>query len=236
VIADIYENRRYTKLTQHSKLVIRISIWLIVIGWGLIYLFESRTNSDFWLMNAPERLITTLFQSITARTAGFNTLDIGMMSTPVLMVIICLMFIGGSPGGTAGGIKTTTFALAAKSGVVFLSGRRDVNIAGRRVSQASQFRAGGLAFLAVMVLVASVTLLTALSGMTLRDAASEAASAFGTVGLSTGVTGDMNAFQKVLIIVLMFVGRIGPVSLALSLGFREKGELASRPEIDVLTG
>jgi trk system potassium uptake protein TrkH len=236
VIADIFENRRYSKLSLYSKLVIRITLWLIVIGWGLIYLFESRVNPDFWLMNAPERLLTTLFQSITARTAGFNTLDIGMMSTPALMIIICLMFIGGSPGGTAGGIKTTTFALAAKAGFVFMTGRREVNIAGRRVSQASQFRAGGLAFFAVMVLVVSVTLLTALSGMSLRDAAFEAASAFGTVGLSTGVTGGLNSMQKVLIIVLMFVGRIGPVSLALSLGFREKGELAHRPEIDVLTG
>ncbi len=236
VIADVWNSRRYTKLSAHSKLVIRITLWLIVIGWGLIYLFEGHTNPYFWRMSAPERLMSALFQSITARTAGFNTLDIGLMGTPALIVLICLMFIGGSPGGTAGGIKTTTFAVAAKSGFVFLTGKREVNIGGRRVSQASQFRAQGLAFFAVMVLVVAMMLLTALSGMSLLNAAFEAASAFGTVGLSTGVTSGLNSLQKVVIIVLMFVGRVGPVSLALSLGFREKGELAHRPEIDVLTG
>jgi len=236
VIADIFENRKLSKLSHHSRLVIRISLWLIVIGWALIYLFESRIDPDFWNMAAHERLFTTLFQSITARTAGFNTLDIGAMTTPALMVIICLMFIGGSPGGTAGGIKTTTFAVAAKSAFVFLTGKRMVDLGGRRVSQASQFRAGGLAFLAVILLVFATILIAALSNIALRDAAFEAASAFGTVGLTTGVTGSMGFGQKIIIILLMFIGRVGPVSLALSLGLREKSELVTRPEVDVLTG
>jgi trk system potassium uptake protein TrkH len=236
VIADIFENKRLTKLSHHSRLVIRISLWLIVIGWGLIYLFESRIDPGFWNMPAHERLFSSLFQSITARTAGFNTLDISAMTLPSLMIIICLMFIGGSPGGTAGGIKTTTFAVAAKSAFVFLTGKRTVDLGGRRVSQASQFRAGGLAFLAVILLVFATILITAFSNIALRDAAFEAASAFGTVGLSTGVTGSLGLGQKWIIILLMFIGRIGPVSLALSLGLREKSELATRPEVDVLTG
>ncbi len=236
VIADIFENRKLSKLSHHSRLVIRISLWLIVVGWALIYLFESRIDPNFWNMPAHERLFTTLFQSITARTAGFNTLDIGAMTTPALMVIICLMFIGGSPGSTAGGIKTTTFAVAAKSAFVFLSGKRVVDLGGRRVTQASQFRAGGLAFLAVILLVFATILIAALSNIALRDAAFEAASAFGTVGLSTGVTQGMESGQKIIIILLMFIGRVGPVSLALSLGLREKGELATRPEVDILTG
>lgn len=235
-LVDVFENRRYSKLTHHSRLVIKVSLWLIVIGWALIYFFQSRIDPNFWHMPADERLLTTLFQSITARTAGFNTLNIGMMTTPALLVLICLMFIGGSPGGTAGGIKTTTFAVVAKSAVTFLTGRVSVDLEGRQVSRASRFRAAGLAFLGIMLLVMAVTFLTSLSDIPLRDALFEAASAFGTVGLSTGVTAGLTSAQKVIIILLMFIGRIGPVSLALSLGFREKGELATRPEVDILTG
>jgi trk system potassium uptake protein TrkH len=235
-LVDIFEHRRYSKLSHHSRVIIKVSLWLIVVGWGLIYFFQGRIDPSFWHMPVDERLLTSLFQSITARTAGFNTLNIGMMTTPALLVIICLMFIGGSPGSTAGGIKTTTFAVVAKSALVFFTGRRDVELDGRRVSQASRIRAVGLTFLAITLITAAVVLLTSLSDIPLRDALFEAMSAFGTVGLSTGVTGGLTTGQKAAIILLMFIGRIGPVSLALSLGFREKGELATRPEVDVLTG
>jgi trk system potassium uptake protein TrkH len=236
VLIDIVGNRRYSKLNAHSHLVLKVTIWLILMGWGLIYFFQSRIDPDFWHMPADERLITCFFQSITARTAGFNTLDIGAMTTPALLVLICLMFIGGSPGGTAGGIKTTTFAVAAKSALTFLTGKVSVNIEGRRVSRNSRFRASGIAFLCIMLLIVAVMLLTSLSDISLLDALFEATSAFGTVGLSTGVTAGLGAWQKTIIILLMFIGRLGPVSLALSLGFREKGELVARPEVEILTG
>jgi len=236
VLVDIFENRRLSKLNQHSLLVVKVTLWLIILGWVTIYLFESRLNPVFWRLPGYERVLTAFFQSITARTAGFNTLNIGAMTTPALMVLMCLMFIGGSPGGTAGGIKTTTFAVAAKSAVVFLRGRRDVQLGGRRVSQASQFRASGVALLVIMLLIFSTMLICAFSNISLMQGAFEVTSAFGTVGLSTGITFGLTSGQKIIIILLMFVGRIGPVSLALSLGFREKADLVARPEMDVLTG
>ncbi|MDZ7374565.1 MAG: TrkH family potassium uptake protein [candidate division KSB1 bacterium] len=224
VVYDLAGLRRRSPLVRpslHTRLVFRTTLALILAGTVLLLFFEAPATlrSLPW----PQKLLASFFQSVTARTAGFNTLDIGSMSNASLLVLIALMFIGASPGSTGGGIKTTTFATVVCLVWDRLRGRTDLVMMNRRVSERLLTKAMTVFFLSLALVWMSTAALLAAEGWRSDPQHAdfvrylfEATSAFGTVGLSTGVTPGLSVLGKLILIVTMFVGRLGPVTLALT--------------------
>jgi trk system potassium uptake protein TrkH len=215
---------RHTRLSVHTRLVLAASAVLLGIGWIAFGAFEWSGVLDG--MSAPARLANALFMSATARTAGFNTVDYAAASDQTNFLTILLMAIGGSPGSTAGGMKTTTVALLALLAVARLRGFRMVSVWGRSVPEETIQRAVGLIVLgfAFMTFVLFGYTHTELMhpglGQPFLRHVFEAVSAFNTVGLSLGVTPGLSAAGRWLTILLMFVGRVGPLVLASALARR----------------
>ena len=235
---------RGRRLAWQSSVVLRTSLFLILIGWGAILLAEFHGNEGRSLCSGSH-LLTSLFQSVSSRTAGFNTVDIGNMTNISLIVLLALMLIGGSPGSCAGGIKTTTFRTIIAFAWSQLVGRRQVVINGQALEETSVNKALILLILAVVMVVTATLLLSITEGGTLPhpemrgqflEILFEVISAFGTVGLSTGLTPELTGTGKGIIIVLMFVGRLGPIAfLAIIQGWQTR-ERFSRPERGMLIG
>jgi trk system potassium uptake protein TrkH len=202
-------------ISTHSRIVLRTSLALIVIGWfGLVILGMTKAEAT-WGM----KLSSALFQSITARTAGFNTVDIGVMPLASLLLIILLMFIGGSPGSNAGGVKTTALAISLAEFKTKLTGGDQVVMLDRRVPKPILDRTMVLIRVSILWNLLGVLLLlfteTGRPGVSFHDVLFEQISAFGTVGLSTGLTDKLTVFGRLWITATMFVGRLGPLTLAM---------------------
>ncbi len=227
--------RRRIKLTLQAKLVLSVTGLLIALGFIGILTVEWGQEFDGWELK--DKLLAAYFQSVTARTAGFNTVKIAALSNASLFLLLCLMFIGASPGGTGGGVKTSTFAIAIGFLIANLRGRRSVEMFGRKIP-------GEVTSKAFSILIISI-LLIALNGFLLLwverghkplEVIFELFSAFGTVGLSMGITPHLSTLGKVIIMVTMFAGRIGPLTLALALGERRKGGEFEYPGEEVMVG
>lgn len=202
-------------LSIHSRVVLRTTLALIIAGWlGLILLGLTKAETG-WGM----KLSSALFQSITARTAGFNTVDIGVMPLSSLFLLILLMFIGGSPGSCAGGVKTTALAISAAEFRARLKGEEQVVMLDRRVPKPILGRTMVLIRLSIFWNLLGLLLLlyteTGRSGVGFHDVLFEQISAFGTVGLSTGLTDKLTVIGRLWITATMFVGRLGPLTIAL---------------------
>jgi trk system potassium uptake protein TrkH len=218
VIFEVLERKSLKNLSLHSRMALVTSAVLIVGGAVLILVFETfKPPYSFVHYNFYDKAITAVFQSVTARTAGFNTVDIGAMSDASLFLIILLMFVGGSPGGTAGGMKTTTFAALLAAGAAIVRGERDVRIFNRRLSHELLLRAFTIALLSMSIVAAVTLAATAIEGRNFMHLLFEVTSAFGTVGLSTGITAQLAPAEKILIVATMFVGRLGPLTMAMAL-------------------
>lgn len=215
------------KLSLHSKLVLYTSLVLIAMSVALFLGLEwNNALRDFsW----SDRLLIALFQSVTPRTAGFNTIDYGSLTSSTLIVTLLLMFVGGSPGSTAGGIKTTTFAVFLFTGLNRFQGRVVTNVLKRTVPEriVNESISIVLISIAILILFNFGLQLTETGSIPHTQAPEsflqtnfEVVSAFGTVGLSTGVTSDLSEFGKLQIILLMFVGRLGPLSIAVAMARR----------------
>ena len=206
------------RLSVHTRLVLGATAILIVGGWGAFTAFEwSHTLAG---LSSSERLVNGLFASITPRTAGFNTIDYAQVEPETSVLTLIFMTIGGSPGSTAGGLKTTTVALLGLMAWARLSGQPTTSLAGRTVPESTLQKAMGLVVVAVGGVIASVFLLSVLEIPDAATAATapflaylfEAVSAFNTVGLSMGPTGDLSTAGRTVVVVLMFVGRVGPLT------------------------
>lgn len=222
VMEDVLRRRGFQRLTLDSKLVLVTTPGLLV-GGTLLLLFTERANGGtFAPMSAAGQLLNAFFQSTVARTAGFNSVDLAAMTDGGLLVLIGLMMIGGAAGSTAGGIKVQTLGILLSATVSAIRGLPDVVAFERRVPVPDILRA-----IAVTVLAfALVFLATFLFGLTsvqpfLRELF-EVVSAFATVGMSTGLTGESSAGGRPILMVLMFVGRLGPLTLAVALAEREQ--------------
>lgn len=203
--------------TLNSRIVIGMSAMLIV--GGAVLLLATGVNPGDAAHSLPRQVIDALFQSVTARTAGFNTVDIAQLPVPSLMILIPLMFIGGSPGSCAGGIKTTSAAVWAGGVFARLSGQEDVTLIDRRVPEDIVRRARLVVALSALWNGIGVFLLAIIEGVGpefhLQDLIFEQVSAFCTVGLSTGVTPTLSTVGRLWIIATMFAGRLGPLTVAL---------------------
>jgi trk system potassium uptake protein TrkH len=160
-----------------------------------------------------DKIHNAWFQSATLRTAGFNSVDITGMISPTFLVMLCFMFIGGSPGGTAGGIKTTTIGILALTFVANITNRNVVIIKNRRILSGTIYRAITIVASGAIVWFVMVLMLEITQQISVRDLIFEATSAIGTVGLSTGATAGLDEIGKIIIMIAMFIGRIGPMTL-----------------------
>ncbi len=232
------------KLAWQTRIVLRTSVFLILLGWGVIFAAEWYDRS-MGIDRIGAELLKALFQSVSTRTAGFNTVDIGGMTNIALVIMLPLMLIGGSPGSCAGGIKTTTFRTIIAFARAQLLGRRQVVIDGYALEEKSVNKALILVILAVVTVVTATVILSISEGgdlphLRLRgqvvEILFEVVSAFGTVGLSTGLTPTLTPVGKGVIIVLMFVGRLGPIAFLAFLQGWQTRERFAWPERDMLIG
>jgi len=207
---------RRPQLSTHSKLVLTVSGVLLLIGFVGVFVMESATS----LSDAPlkERILSAVFQSVTPRTAGFNTMtmDYGVIAPSTAFLLMALMFIGGSPGSTAGGIKTTTVGVMIASILATLRGSDEAEVFHHSVRPETVHRVASVILLGITALVVGIFLLLITEGASFLEVAFEATSAFGTVGLTLGLTDTLSEWGKLIITVLMFVGRLGPVTIVLS--------------------
>jgi trk system potassium uptake protein TrkH len=214
----------------HTRLTLLTTAVLLVAGSVFTYLLEWANPGTLGPLTWPDKLVNGFFTSVTARTAGFNSVDVGEMEPATLLGTTVLMFIGGGSASTAGGIKVTTFAVLAAAILAEARGDTAVEVMGRRIVPAVVRQALTVALLGVgAVMLASIILLT-ISDQRADAVLFEAASAFGTCGLTTGITADLPAAGQLVLIALMFIGRIGPITLGSALALRERCRRYQLPE------
>lgn len=231
VIADVLQFKRWS---LHSKLAIATTLFLI-IGGTIVYM-ALEYNNTLSAFNLPQKIMASYFQAVTPRTAGFNTLDITKLLPASAIFIMLLMFVGASPGGTGGGIKTTTFALVATTIWATLRNYRDTMVFNRRIPAETIRRAFTITILALAVVAIPTFILTETEKFGLTQVAFEVFSAFGTVGLSMGITPYLSSLGKIVIIITMFVGRVGPLTLLLALTLAQKERRIEPPKEGVSIG
>ncbi|AGL03399.1 TrkH family potassium uptake protein [Desulfoscipio gibsoniae] len=220
VIMDLYVKRQWQKLSLNSKIVLVTSGLLSVAGFVVVFILESFNSQTFGELNFSQRLWAAYFQGVVPRTAGFNTIEIGQMIAASQLFIIFLMFIGASSGSTGGGIKTNTFAILILSLFAITRGRNEISVFHRTVTVEIILRSLAVIIASMGVIITASFLLTITEHSTQRDFLEilfEATSAFGTVGLSMGLTGDLSPLGKLIIIITMFIGRLGPLTMAFAL-------------------
>lgn len=243
VISDIYSSRVLPRIHKqaprhlnfHSSIVLAMTAILIVAGTILFLVCEY--DNTLRGMNLGTKLNASLFQSISPRTAGFASVDIAKEHDFTKIITVILMFIGASPAGTGGGIKTTTFVVLAATVLSVMIGNEETTILKRRIDKSTVYRSLSIFFGAMVVVLATTgIILTADPDVTGIDALFEATSAFGTVGLSASVTQTLSSVSKFFVSCTMFVGRVGPVSLGLALALHKVRRGTIQPEGRVIVG
>ncbi|MDX2232744.1 MAG: TrkH family potassium uptake protein [Leptolyngbyaceae cyanobacterium bins.349] len=226
-------------LSLNFKVAVSTTIILLIAGTLAFFVVELQNPDTLAPMNFPERLMAAWFQSVTSRTAGFNSIDVGKMTETGLFITIGLMFIGGSPGGTAGGIKTTTLRILTSCTKAILQGKEEVHLYERQIPVPLILKAVGV----VMGSVAAVIIMTILISLSDPDFAFiqilfEVVSAFATVGLSTGITLNENfsVIAKLLLVTMMYIGRVGVLLLMAAVIGDPKPSFVRYPEENLLVG
>jgi trk system potassium uptake protein TrkH len=238
VISELWANRRYRRArwSIHAMLTVWGSLALIVLGTAVIWLTEAGNPKTLGPYALFDQALAALFTSVSARTAGFNAIDIGALQLESLTLHYVLMFIGGGSAGTAGGVKvTTTFVILL---IVWneIRGRRDVEFRGRRISTAVQRQALSILVLGGAAVSLGTLIIIPLAPMPLEKLLFEVISAFATVGLSTGITADLPPAAQLVIIALMYTGRVGVVTLALALATNQTARSFRYPEETPIVG
>jgi trk system potassium uptake protein TrkH len=232
-----YRATQRTPLSLHTKVALAATAVLIGGATGVLLVLEWTNPQTLGALSWPTRIMATLFQAVTPRTAGFNTLDYALMREPSLLITMLLMFIGGNPGSTAGGIKTVTFVVLVGSAWNLSRGRGELDLFNRRIPIDTAVRSGVIALISCGCIALGLVLLSwtdAERGM--LPVAFETFSAFGTVGLSMGITPALSVPGKLILIALMFVGRLGPLTIALALIERPPQKQIQYPAEGVLVG
>lgn len=234
---EIYHYKSGKRLTVHAKIVILMSVVLVFGGAILMFIFECRNPETLAGMNFKDKVLNAFFASVTPRTAGFNSISINGMTMAGKFLTILLMFIGGSPGSTAGGLKTSTFGIIILTVISVIKGREDTEVFGRRFAKELVYKAFALLFIGVgLIIVVTMMLSYTEVGATFMDLLYETTSAFGTVGLTTGLTPNLSNIGKVLIMLMMYFGRVGPLTVALALTRKRKKTGYKYPEGKILIG
>lgn len=243
VITDIWRKRSLKKLETHSKAVLKMTAFLILSGAALFYILESGNPATLAQDGVSDgsKVMGAFFQSVTARTAGFNTMGQDALSFASKLGCMLLMFIGASPASTGGGIKTTTAYVIFKTAMTAMRGGGEVNMFGRKCARDVIIRSIGiLTFAIVLVFISSLVLfiVEAGTGRTFESIAFEVISAFGTVGLSEGITPTLAPLSKLMLIITMYAGRLGPLTLTMAFAKRMQAGacLVHYPEDRLMVG
>jgi trk system potassium uptake protein len=237
VVIDLFRARwRPSRLSLDSKLVLLASLGLLVLGTAIILVTEYRNAATFGSLPISSKVLNAFFASAVARTAGFSTINIGSMANYALFFLAMLMFIGGGSGSTAGGIKVNNFGMLTATIWSTIRGKEYPGAFGREFSVQQVNTALTVVLLSVGFIAMALLLLTVTEGFKFIDLFFEAVSAFGTVGLSTGITPNLSLGGTIIIMTTMFVGRLGPLTLALALVQRQRLAKYRFPRENVRTG
>ncbi|MBT0992935.1 TrkH family potassium uptake protein [Cellulomonas sp. DKR-3] len=236
ILELVRQHRHPRRWSIHTRLTLVMTAVLLVGGTVFVTAAEWANPHTLGALEPAGRVLAGFFQSVMPRTAGFNSVDTGAMNGGTLLGTDVLMFIGGGSAGTAGGIKVGTFAVLLLAIVAELRGDPDVDLFDRRMSSGTIRQALAVALLSVAAVVVPTMVVSLTSAFTLDEVLFEVTSAFATVGLSTGITADLAPGHQLLLVVLMFAGRLGPVTLASALVLRDRRRLFRRPEGRPLIG
>ncbi len=243
VLTEIGQVRQYRRFSTHTRLVITLTAALVIVTTAVIWFIERDNPSTLQPLGVSEALLASYFQAVTPRTAGFNTLDIGAMHHASLFLLILLMFIGAAPGGTAGGVKISTFSITVAVIWAMVRGAPEPTLLRRRIPPLLVARAFSICLIGFLALNVVAALLLVTEGRELLPTLFETTSAFGTVGLSMGEGGapvslaeHFSGVGKLLVIAMMFMGRIGPLTLAVALARRREAARVRHPEGKFLIG
>ncbi|MEK3768322.1 TrkH family potassium uptake protein [Paenibacillus sp. FSL R5-0887] len=234
VLSDLMDFPKRRRLTLHSKVVLWTSLILIVIGAGLFFLLEF--NSTLKPLSTSGKFWATFLQAVTPRSGGVTTIEVPLLRQSTQFLMILLMFIGAAPGSTGGGIKITTFAVLVTAVAARLRGKEDIVMFRHRIAKENVYRALTITLMSLMLLVIATMLLSLTESAEFLTVLFEAVSAFGTSGLSMGLTPELTTAGKVLVIILMFMGRTGPLTLAYALKPKGSKELYRYPEGKITIG
>lgn len=237
VFYDIYKSRRFRKLALHSKVALTITAFLILFGTISFYLLENKEISMHGFTQ-KEKILSSFFMSVTSRTAGFNSLNIGLMKGSSVVLTILLMFIGASPASTGGGIKTTTFGVLVMSTFSVLRGDEEVSIFKKRIPMEVILRSIIIFFLASGIVLFVSMVITLIEGekFFFLDILYETVSAFATVGITRGITPFLSNISKIILTFLMFIGRVGPTTVALGVLKRKNKKLIKYAKGKIIVG
>ena len=236
VISEFIEYRRVKRFSLHAKIVIIVTAFLIIAGALAFFLMEFDNSKSIGSMSNGTKVLASFFQSITPRTAGFNTVNMSALNEATLFILVILMFIGASPGGTGGGIKTTTFASISMAGFYSFRGQKNITLFKRKIPQGIILRSLTLTLTALLLVLSATIAIMLIEKESFIKVVFEVTSAFGTVGLSTGITPGLSVASKYILIMCMFVGRVGISSLSLIIASRVLPEKIERPEETISIG
>ncbi len=218
VMEDIFIYRKqFRALSFHTKLVLSTTLILIVVGAGVFFIFEYRNPATLAPLSISDKIVGAFFNSVSPRTAGFNSLNMAALSNGGSLIVILLMFVGGSPGSTAGGIKTTTLAVLLITVHSWIRGKDNIELFRRKISHQHLKKSVAIFVFTSLLIMAAIFILSFTETASLGDITFEVFSAFGTVGLTKGLTPHLTAVGKVVILLCMFIGRLGPLTIALAL-------------------
>ncbi|WP_246941621.1 TrkH family potassium uptake protein [Bacillus pinisoli] len=235
VLLDFKSKRSLKRLSLHTKLMVWGTLCINVFAMLAIFLIEYGNPHTFGLLSFGEKIWASYFQAVAPRTAGFNTVDLAALKEPTILLIIILMFIGAGSASTGGGIKLTTFILIIFSVLSFIRGREDLVIGRRTIKERLIVKSLAITVVSLLFVVVGIFILSITEKAPLLYIFFEVVSAFGTVGLTLGLTYSLTPIGKLVIIVIMFLGKLGPLTMVYSLG-NPKKEKIKYPSEDVLTG
>lgn len=237
IFSGITHKKMKNALSLHSKVVITISLILVFGGTLVFLIFEWNNPATMQGMSFPHKLVNSFFSSTTPRTAGFNSISNSEMSPAGKLVTMAFMFIGGSPGSTAGGVKTSTLGILIFTLISVLKGRDQTEVFGRHLSQSTVYRAVAVFLMGILIVVLGVTVLSINEvGATFEQILYEVLSAFGTVGLTEGITPGLTAVSKITLSTIMYLGRVGPLTVMLALAGQKQKVNIKYPEGKLLIG
>jgi trk system potassium uptake protein TrkH len=236
VVLSIPDALRRTGRPVAAQIKLALSTTLLLLVIGCVFILTVEWGNTLGGLSLWHRIHNAWFQSVTLRTAGFNSIDIAAVRPATLTLMIVWMFIGGSPGGTAGGIKTTTVATLALAVSAAVRGRWTVTCFRRRLSHRTVYKATAIASVGAVVVLVSLVIMQLTQAMPTGTALFEVVSALGTVGLSIGGTSLLDEVGKLLIMACMFMGRVGPLTLFMFLSHRPQQSVWERPEEEIEVG
>lgn len=235
VTSELFRRRSFEKISTHSKLVLLISGALLVLG-TVMFLFLENGDGVLQYESVKGSILESFFQSVVARTAGFYSVDLSKIKDSTALMLMGLMFVGGSPGSTAGGIKTTTLGVLFISTHAVVRGEREPVVFGRHIGMDVVRKALAIFLVSITIILSVSFILTITESARLVDILYETVSALATVGASKGMTADLSDVGKILITFCMYLGRLGPMTMAFAFGMKDKKSLIRYPESFISIG